>query len=156
MVGQGGGTTGQTLRSRGGTLPPPLRIIEVIHATSIDVSANCQRGILSINPQQELEVVDRLGKKPRLAKEKITFDDDDLKGTTQPHDDALVMNLKIEGFLVKRVMIDQENEVEIMYPNLYKSLGFKAEDLTSYNPLLVGFDRKMVVIEGQIKLPIGK
>ena len=137
-------------------MPPPLRIIEVIHATSIDVSANCQRGILSINPQQELEVVDRLGKKPRLAKEKITFDDDDLKGTTQPHDDALVMNLKIEGFLVKRVMIDQENEVEIMYPNLYKGLGFKAEDLTSYDPLLVGFDRKMVVIEGQIKLPIGK
>ena len=135
-------------------MPPPLGIIKVILATSIGVSASYRKGILSITPYQELEVVDHLGKNPRSAKEKIAFDEDDLKGTTQPRNDTLVVNLKIEGFLMKNVMIEQGSGAEIMYPDLYKGLGFKAEDLTNYDTLLVGFDRNMVVLEGQIKLSI--
>lgn len=34
-VGQGGDTTGQASGSQGRTMPPPLNIIEVIHAVSI-------------------------------------------------------------------------------------------------------------------------
>ena len=48
MVGQGGGTTRQTSGSRGGALPPPFGIIEVIHAALISVTASRQKGILSI------------------------------------------------------------------------------------------------------------
>ena len=39
-----------------------------------------------------------------------------------------------------------------MYPNLYKGLGLKDKDLTKYDTLLVGFDGKMVIPVGQIKL----
>ncbi|XP_075645108.1 uncharacterized protein LOC142616108 [Castanea sativa] len=59
----------------------------------------------------------------------------------------------IGGFLVKRVMVDQRSEAEIMYPNLYKGLGLKFEHLSKYDTSLVGFDRKVVMPEGQIKLP---
>lgn len=41
-----------------------------------------------------------------------------------------------------------------MYPNLYKGLGLKSEDLAKYDTPLVGFDRKMVIPMGQIKLHI--
>jgi len=61
---------------------PPLGIIEFIHATSIGVSISCWRGDFEHHPQQELETVDHLEKRPRLIKEKIAFDDDDLRGTT--------------------------------------------------------------------------
>ena len=40
----------------------------------------------------------------------------------------------------------------IMYPNLYKGLGLKLEDRSKYDTPLVGFDGKIVVPEGQIKL----
>jgi len=50
-------------------------------------------------------------------------------GTIQPHDDALVVTLQITGFNVKRVMVDQGSGVEIMYPDLFKGLGLKLEDL---------------------------
>ena len=40
-------------------------------------------------------------------------------GTTQPHDDALVVTLQIAGFYVKRVMVDQGSEAEIMYFDLF-------------------------------------
>ena len=59
-------------------------------------------------------------------------------GTTQPYDDTLVVSLQIKGFLVKRVMIDQGNGVEIMYPNMYKGFSLKDEDLTKYDTPLVG------------------
>ena len=41
-----------------------------------------------------------------------------------------------------------------MYPDLFKGLGLKAKDLTKYDTPLVGFGKKMVMLEGQIKLPI--
>ena len=41
-----------------------------------------------------------------------------------------------------------------MYPDLYKWLNLKSEDLTSYDSPLLGFDRKVVVPRGQIRLPM--
>ena len=46
-----------------------------------------------------------------MSREKITFDDDDLEETTQPHNDVLVITFRIGGFLMKRVMIDQGSRV---------------------------------------------
>ena len=51
-------------------------------------------------------------------------------------------------------MVDQGNAVEIMYPDLFKGLGLKSEDLRSYSSPLVSFEGKMVVPKGQIRLPV--
>ena len=61
----------------------------------------------------------------------LGFSDEDKLGTIQPHDDALVVTLRISGYNVKRMMIDQGSAVEIMYPNLYKGLNLKPESLTA-------------------------
>ena len=55
---------------------------------------------------------------------------------------------------MKRVMIDQGSAVEIMYPDLYKGLGLKLEDLTTYSSPLVSFEGKMVIPKGKIRLPV--
>ena len=57
------------------------------------------------------------------------FSDEDKIGTIQPHDDALVITLRIGGYDVKRVMVDQGSVAEIMYLDLYKGLNLKAEDI---------------------------
>ena len=51
------------------------------------------------------------------------FSDEDKIGTIQPHNDALVITLRIWGYDVKRVMVDQGSAAEIMYPDLYKRLN---------------------------------
>ena len=84
----------------------------------------------------------------------LSFSDADKLGTIQPHDDALVVTLKICGYDVKRVMVDQGSAAEIMYPDLYKGLGLKLEDLTTYSSPLVSFKSKMVAPKGQIRLPV--
>ncbi|XP_050280740.1 uncharacterized protein LOC126721719 [Quercus robur] len=86
--------------------------------------------------------------------EPVSFDDGDLEGTIQPHDDALVVMARINGFLVKKVMIDQGSGAEVMYPDLFKGLGLKNEDLVKHTAPLVGFDGKVVIPEGQISLPV--
>ena len=82
------------------------------------------------------------------------FSDDDKIGTIQPRDDALVITLRIGGYDVKKVMVDQGNAVEIMYPDLYKGLNLKDEDLTPYSSPLVSFEGKIIIPKGQVRLPI--
>ena len=50
--------------------------------------------------------------------------------------------------MTKRVMIDQGSRAEIMYLDLYKGLRLKLKDLSKYDTPLVGFDGKVVVLEG--------
>ena len=45
-------------------------------------------------------------KKMKYTREPIALNDDDLEGTIQPHDDALVVATRINGFIVKIVLID--------------------------------------------------
>ena len=55
---------------------------------------------------------------------------------------------------MRRVLVDQGSAVEIMYPDLYKGLNLKPEDLTAYESSLVSFKGKTVIPKGQIRLPI--
>ena len=75
--------------------------------------------------------------KPKRARVDIQlilgFSNKDKIGIIQPHDDALVVTLRIGGYDVKRMLVDQGNAVEIMYPDLYKGLNLKPENLTAYD-----------------------
>ena len=94
-------------------------------------------------------------KKVRLeARPALSFFDEDKIGTSQPHDDALVVTLKIGGYDVKKVLVDQGSGAEIMYPNLYNGLKLRPKDLASYDSPLIGFDGKIVFPKGQIRLPV--
>ena len=82
------------------------------------------------------------------------FSDEDKIGTIQPHNDALVITLRIGGYGVKRVMVDQGIAAEIMYPDLYKGLNLKSKNLTPYSSPLVSFEGKLIIPKGQIRLPV--
>ena len=80
------------------------------------------------------------------------FSDEDKIGTIQPHNDALMITLRIGGYDVKKVMVDQDSAAEIMYPDLYKGLNLKAEDLAPYSSPLVSFEGKIIIPKGQVRL----
>ena len=95
---------------------------------------------------------------PKRAKVEIPlvmgFLDEDKVETIQPHNNALVITPRIRGYDVKRVMVDQGSAAEIMYPDLYKGLNLKSEDLTPYSSPLVSFEGKLIIQKGQIRLPV--
>ena len=55
---------------------------------------------------------------------------------------------------MKRVMVDQGSAAEIMYPDLFKGLNLRVEDLTLYSSPLISFEGKVIIPKGQIKLPV--
>ena len=84
----------------------------------------------------------------------LGFLDEDKVRIIQPHDDALIVILRIGGYDVKRVLVNQGSAVEIINPDLYKGLNLKLEDLMAYNPPLVSFEGKTITPKGLIRLPI--
>nr|XP_023888722.1 uncharacterized protein LOC112000788 [Quercus suber] len=132
---------------------PPIGTINVIFV-ALGRTDSCPSRIMFV---ARLHVEDS-NSKPKRARTEIQlvlgFSNQDKVGTMQPHDDALVVTLRIGGYDVKRVMVDQGNSAEIMYLDLYKGLNLKPEDLMSYISPLISFDGKMVVSRGQIRLHI--
>ena len=59
----------------------------------------------------------------------LSFSEEGKIGTTQPHDDALLITLRIGDYDVKKVMVDGGSATKVMYPDLYKGLNLKLEDL---------------------------
>ncbi|XP_050240972.1 uncharacterized protein LOC126689841 [Quercus robur] len=84
----------------------------------------------------------------------LSFSEENKIGTIQPHNNALLITLRIGDYDVKRVMVDGGSAAEVMYPDLYKGLGLKLEDLMPYNSPLMSFDGKLVIPMGMIRLPI--
>ena len=101
--------------------------------------------VMSVSGGCDLEASDQAPKRARLMIASTPcFSKEDKEGTLQPHDDALVVTIRIGGYDLKRVLVDHGSRVEIMYPDLYKGLNLKLEDLERYDSPLMGFDGRMV------------
>ena len=84
----------------------------------------------------------------------LSFSKEEKIRNTQPHDDALLITPRIGDYDVKRVMVDGGSTAEVMYPDLYKGLNLKLEDLMPYNSTLMSFNGKLVIPKDMIRLPI--
>ena len=130
---------------------PPLGTINVIFAAPGRTGSYPSR-IMSVARLSSGDT----NQEPKRAKVECSlvmgYSDEDKIGTIQPHDDALVITLRIWGYDVKRVMVDQGSAAEIMYLDLYRGLNLKAEDLTPYSSPLVSFEGKIIIPKGQIRL----
>ena len=101
------------------------------------------------------EGINQEPKRARVERQLIMgFSDEDNVRTIQPHDDALMITLRIGGYDIKKVMVDQGSAAEIMYPDLYRGLDLRAEDLMPYSSPLISFERTIIIPKGQIRLPV--
>ncbi|XP_023894650.1 uncharacterized protein LOC112006600 [Quercus suber] len=111
--------------------------------------------IMLVSSQVEGPEGEALSKRPRILDQLIIgFYEDDKLETIQPHDNALVVTLRIAGYDVKWVIIDQGSGAEIMYSDQFKGLGLKPEDLDQYDTPLIGFDGNVTIPKGRIQLLI--
>ncbi|XP_028107828.1 uncharacterized protein LOC114306744 [Camellia sinensis] len=83
---------------------------------------------------------------------RISFNDSDLVGVTYPHTDPLVIELRVNRFTIKRVLIDQGSTSEIMYYKTFVKLGFTNSDLSLADYPLFGFNANLEYPLGKITL----
>ena len=115
--GQAGSGTQRDASSR-----PPLGTISVILTTLGRIGSFLSR-VMSINLPFVEDLNPDLKRSKMDVRPTLSFFDEDKVGTSQPHDDALVVTLRIGGYDVKSVLVDQGSGAEIMYADLYKGLG---------------------------------
>uniref|UniRef100_A0A2N9H6C8 RNase H type-1 domain-containing protein n=1 Tax=Fagus sylvatica TaxID=28930 RepID=A0A2N9H6C8_FAGSY len=142
---------------------PAARVIETIH-TSRSNGHSYDRLKSDLKKAQHLREVFQIhegsvmSKKPRMDypenEQQIFFSDEDLRDVQTPHDDPLVIKLRIGDSDVKRVLVDQGSCSEIMYPDLFHGLGLKQPDLQPYDAPLVGFSGESIRPMGRITLNV--
>ena len=132
---------------------PPLRTINVIFTTPGRTGSSPSR--VMFVARLSSEGINQEPKRARVERPLIMgFSDEGKIRTIQPYNDALVITLRIGGYDMKRVMVDQGNAVKMMYPDLYKGLSLRVEDLTPYSSPLVSFEGKVIISKGQIRFPV--
>ena len=117
------------------SLRPPIGMINII-LIALGRTDSCPSRVMSV---ARLSTEDDDWESKKAKKEILLvlgFSDEDKIGTIQPHDDALVVTLKIGGYDVKRVLVDQGSAVEVIYPDLYKGLNLKLENLMAYTVIV--------------------
>ena len=88
----------------------PLGTINVIFATPRR-TGSCLSRVISVAQLSSDEGVSEPKRAKVLIQPTLGFSDKDKAGTIQPHDDALVVTLKIGGYDVRRVLMDQGSAV---------------------------------------------
>ena len=112
--------------------------------------------------RQSYEISDSAHMVPRLCSEAhvssdngtISFSDRDLHDVQLPHNDPLVITLRIGNYDVKRVLIDQGSFAEVMYQELYEKLGLGKSDMSKFSSPVFGFSGESTVPVGKTTLPV--
>ena len=101
--------------------------------------------------------VQLMGSVPKIARKEspiIGFSKDDARRLYHPHDDALVVSIRVGDYNVHRMLVDNDSSADILYYPAFQQMGINRARLTPTNAPLVGFGGTRVNPLGVVTLPI--
>ena len=107
-----GGQAGSAPRGNSSS-GPALGTINVIFA-ALGRTGSCPTRVMSVSQRLDEGSSSRPKRVRSGASLVLGFSEEDKRGTIQPHDDALVVTIRIGGYDVRRVMVDEGNAAEVM------------------------------------------
>ncbi|XP_059289790.1 uncharacterized protein LOC132043309 [Lycium ferocissimum] len=124
----------------------PHQVIHMIMGgTDVPVGPVMKRTKISITREKRVRSDDPDGA--------ITFDDEDMEGIAQPHNDALVISILVNNFRIKRVLIDPGSSANIIRWRVIEQLGLLDQIVPAIR-VLNGFNMACETTKGEITLPI--
>ena len=97
------------------------------------------------------------GSVPKIARKEspiIGFSEDDARRLHHPHDDALVVNIRVGDYNVHRMLVDNGSSADILYYPAFQQMGISRARLTPTNAPLVCFGGTRVLPLGAITLSV--
>ncbi|XP_021745390.1 uncharacterized protein LOC110711319 [Chenopodium quinoa] len=91
---------------------------------------------------------------PLPPQPRATFDEYDQEGIIYPHDDRLVVTMRIPNWEVDRILIDGGSSANIIYISAFKELKLDRKYLKRVSYEVTGFNRFGLTPEGIIELPV--
>ena len=83
-----------------------------------------------------------MGSVPIIAQREspiIGFSEEDARRLHHPHDDALVVSIRVGNYNVYRVLVDNSSLTDILYYPAFQQMGIDRTRLIPTNAPLVGF-----------------
>ena len=93
-------------------------------------------------------------KMPRNDELDIVFSERDSRGIRQPHEDLLVIMLRVEEFNIHRVLIDNRSLVDIIYLLAFQQMKLDKKRIRPFTSPLVSITRDRIVPRGIVTLTI--
>ncbi|KAK3025694.1 hypothetical protein RJ639_041699 [Escallonia herrerae] len=84
----------------------------------------------------------------------ISFSEDDVGDTRTPHDDPLVVTLRVGNFDEKRILVDNGSLAEVLFYEAFQRMNIPSDRLRKIDTPLYSFSNHPVVCEGIIALPV--
>jgi hypothetical protein len=84
----------------------------------------------------------------------ITFTKADIKLTSSPHADTMVIKAHIDKWDVTRVLVDNGSQVEILFLSTFEQMDFSKRQLKEASKPLYGFGGKKIEPVGSIATSI--
>ena len=84
----------------------------------------------------------------------IKFLEEDARRLHHPHDDALVVSIRVGDYNTYRVLVDNGSSVDILYYPAFQQMRINRERLVPTNASLVRFGGAKVYTFGAIMLPV--
>ena len=153
---------GQEVRQPHSSGTPSAGIIHVIHNPLCSTVSSSYRSKMqkATHLRKSFSIADSVHLAPmysvsrRDMEQVISFSNSDLRDIQLPHNDTLVVTLRIGNYDVQRVLIDQGSFVEVMYQDLYEKLGLGEAELSSFTTPIFGFSGEPTVPLGKTMLPV--
>ena len=84
----------------------------------------------------------------------MEFSEEDARRLHHPHDDALVISLRVGDYNMHRVLIDNGSSTDILYCPAFQQMRINREQLVPINAPLVGFGGTRVFPLGAVTLSV--
>jgi hypothetical protein len=92
--------------------------------------------------------------RPKWAKVPITFTEDDFKLKSAIHNDAMVIEVNIAGWIIGKVLVDNGSSADILFLKTFEKMNLIQHMLHPPEYPLQGFEGKPIKPIGKISLPV--
>ena len=118
--------------------PPIGDIRMIIGGTTVTGSSKKVRKTY-LRMVQNVQLTNSVPKMAQIENPIIGFSEEDARRLHHPHDDALVVSIRVGDYNTHRVLVDNGSSADILYYPAFQQMRIDKEWLVSTNTLLVGF-----------------
>jgi hypothetical protein len=92
--------------------------------------------------------------RPEWSKVLITFTEQDFRLKSTDHNDAMVIEVNIVGWVIRKVLVDNGSSADILFMKTFEKMSLSHHMLQPPEYPLLGFRGKPIKPAGKISLPV--
>ena len=91
---------------------------------------------------QNVELASFIPKMARVDNPIIGFSEEDARRLHHPHDNALIVSIRVEDYNTHQVLVDNGSSADILYYSAFQQIRIKKEQLILANVPLIGIEER--------------